>query len=95
MESLHQQFGITIQSMTDVSQIFSVIGGWIEDLQIAMQYQKTNQTDISDANYRKVIYTFQSNCSLSPFTMKIADVETALTKYFFFFLATISSPERS
>ncbi len=55
MESLHQRFGVTIQSMTDVSEMFSVIGGWIEDIHTAMQFQKTNQTDISDANYRKVI----------------------------------------
>lgn len=67
MESLHEQFGVTIQSMTDVSQMFSVIGGWVEVLQIAMQYQKTNQTDISDANYRKVIFIINASRSLGSF----------------------------
>lgn len=58
LQQLHAQFGVTIDSMTDRSQIFEVIDAWINDIEMAGEYPKSNQSDISDSDFRKVRLSF-------------------------------------
>ncbi|CAL8079951.1 unnamed protein product [Orchesella dallaii] len=54
MEALHHAFGFTIQRMTDRADIFQIVQEWMEDLELAMQHRKNSETDLSDANVRKL-----------------------------------------